>query len=381
MKNSGGRDTFLLFIVLLLALGAVCYLCVIKKNFDKLADVKEELRVVEAEKAKNDAIIQQAQELDAQSEELKKQIQALEVKLLPTLDTSAIQRKLYKHFEDAGIPFIVEVSNTPATYETVTTNGTTSPNRVKTSDYTVKVSGTDGWLLTHDEGDDIPYMVFYNQLGIAVGDETTVNEEAKKIGYDNANQIQTSTYVGYDEFVAALKKIQADAPDYVKISEITIEDTKQGFCYFSATVSVFSYELVDRISVAPTDMNYMKWEGAEQIATGGIVGLPTYFVVINPSIYKVSPSSPLYGHFISFASYDFNENRPFAAWNHWAYEWNMIEEVLKQTEKMPPALQQVELRYRLGMMTTEEYNQIMQEYEQQMMNQANASLENNAQNS
>ena len=64
MKNSGGRDTFLLFIVLLLALGAVCWLCVIQKNVDKLNDVKDELRTVEQEKARNDAIIQQAQQLD-----------------------------------------------------------------------------------------------------------------------------------------------------------------------------------------------------------------------------------------------------------------------------------------------------------------------------
>ena len=113
MKNSSGRDTFLLFIVLLLALGAVCYLCIIKKNLDKLNTVKEELAQVEQEKAMNDAIIQQAEQLDAQREELKNQLQTLENKLLPELYTSAIQRKLFKHFEDAGIPYIVEVSNTP----------------------------------------------------------------------------------------------------------------------------------------------------------------------------------------------------------------------------------------------------------------------------
>ena len=159
MKNSGGRDTFLLFIVLLLALGAVCYLFVIKKNIDKLADVKEELRTVEAEKAQKDAIIEQAKALDAQSAELKKQIEELENKILPDLDTSAIQRKLYKHFEDAGIPFYVEVTNTPLAYDTVTlANGQTSQNRTKDSSYTVKVSGTDGFLLTNDEGEDIPYM-------------------------------------------------------------------------------------------------------------------------------------------------------------------------------------------------------------------------------
>ena len=374
MKNSGGRDTFLLFIVLILVLGAVCYLCVIKKNFDRLNEVKDELKVVEAEKAKNDAIIQQAQELDAERERLKTEIQSLETKMLPSLDTSAIQRKLYKHFEDAGIPFYVEVENTIPVYDTVTmANGVTSPNRVKSSTYTIQVSGTDGWLLTHDEGDDIPYQVFYNQLGIPFDDDgTTVNKEAQKIGYDNANEIKTSTYVGYDQFVEAIKAIQADAPDYVKITDIQIEDTKQGFCYYKASVDVFSYELVDRISVAPTDMEYMKWVGAEQIATGGLVGLPSYFVVINPDAYKVSESSPLRGHFISFTAYDFNVNRPFAAWNHWAYEWNLLDDTLSETASMPPELQQLEIQYHLGMIKKEDYDKILEEYFKDMENQPEA---------
>ena len=102
MKNSGGRDTFLLFIVLLLALGAVCYLCVIKKNFDKLNDVKDELKQVEQEKAQKDAIIAQAEALNEQSKQLKGQLKTLENKMLPELVTGSIQRNLYKQFEDAG---------------------------------------------------------------------------------------------------------------------------------------------------------------------------------------------------------------------------------------------------------------------------------------
>ena len=68
-----------------------------------------------------------------------------------------------------------------------------------------------------------------------------------------------------------------------------------------------------------------------------------------------------------------------SAWNHWGYEWNLLEEALKETESLPPEIAQLEIRYRLGMITTEEYNQIMQEYEQQIqalmgnaMNNANA---------
>ena len=80
MKNSNGRDTFLLFVVLLLALGAVCYLCIIKKNLDKLNTVKEELAQVEQEKAMNDAIIQQAEQLDTTNVEIADHIKSVRLK-------------------------------------------------------------------------------------------------------------------------------------------------------------------------------------------------------------------------------------------------------------------------------------------------------------
>ncbi|MBO4927827.1 MAG: hypothetical protein J5379_06230 [Clostridiales bacterium] len=363
MKNSGGKDTLLLFVVLLLALGAVCYIFIIKKNVDKLHEVKNELAVVEQEKAKNDAIIQQAQELDAQRENLKNQIQTLETKLPPELYTSAIQRKLYKHFEDAGIPFIVEVSNTALSYDTVTLpGGSPSPNRVKTSRYIVQVSGTDGWLLTHDEGDDIPYTVFYTQLKIPSSQANVpVNKEAQEYGHDSANEFRSETYVGYEQFVTALKKIQSDAPDYVKIADIQIEDTKQGFCYYTVGVDVYAYELIDRISAAPTDMNYMTWVGAQNIATGGLVGLPNYFVIDTPN-YKVPTSSPLYGHYISFTQFDFAVTRPFAAWNHWGYEWINLDVTLSEIADLDPELASLKFKYSLGMMSYEDYNKAVADY-------------------
>ena len=360
MKNSGGKDTFLLFVVLLLALGAVCYLCIIKKNLDKLNTVKEELSQVEQEKAMNDAIIQQAEQLDAQREELKNQLQTLENKLLPELYTSAIQRKLFKHFEDAGIPYIVEVSNTPLEYELVNmTDGKVSPNRVVSSRYKIKVSGTDGWLITHDEEIErgIDYRVFYTQRAIPIDDKNTVNPEAQALGLTSANEIKTNTYVGYDEFVAAIKAIQADAPDYVKIASIEIEDIAQGFCEYTAEVDVFAYDLIDRISAAPTNMNYMNWVGAENIAKGGIVGLPSYFVVTNPDLYHVPESSPLYGRYLSFLSYDFSVNRPFAAWSHWGYEWYTLKQIIEDAATQPPFLSQLNIAYSIGAITTEEYNQ------------------------
>ena len=104
-------------------------------------------------------------------------------------------------------------------------------------------------------------------------------------------------------------------------------------------------------------MNYMNWVGAENIATGGIVGLPSYFVVTNPNLYHVPESSPLYGRYLSFLSYDFSVNRPFAAWSHWGYEWYTLKEIIETSAEQPPFLTQLNISYYIGAITTEEYNQ------------------------
>lgn len=375
MKNSGGKDTALLFFVLLLALGAVCYLCVIKKNLDNLNSVKTELAEVEQEKARNDAIIDQANQLDAQKETLVKELKEIEGKLLPDLNTAAIQRKIYKYFEDAKIPFVVKVENTALTYDTVTLpDGTVSVDRVKWSNYKIRVSGTDGFMLTHDEGDEIPDEVFYTQLTIPVGDKTRKNEEANKIGYEDAYHINTDTYVGYDEFVTALENLQKEAPAYVKVSDIEIEDMGQGFCEFTAAVNVYAYDLVNRKSIPDTNMQYMNWVGIENILTGGIVGMPSYFALLSPS-YSVPESSELYGVYISFVDYDFNVNRPFAAWNHWAFEWNLFDEIKGELSTWPAEVRRVEVQYRIGMISQEEYNKQMGELNKKYGSQGDISDE------
>ena len=108
-------------------------------------------------------------------------------------------------------------------------------------------------------------------------------------------------------------------------------------------------------------MNYMNWVGAENIVTGGIVGLPSYFVVTNPDLYHVPESSPLYGRYLSFLSYDFSVNRPFAAWSHWGYEWFTLTEVIDSSRELPPVLSRLNIAYAIGAISTEEYNQAFAE--------------------
>ena len=370
MKTTGGRDTFLLFVVLVLVIGAVCYMFVIKRSLNKLNQAKIDLEIVEQEKAEKDKIIAQAEELDKVREELKASIAAKEKKLPPELLTQTIQRKLYKHFEEAGIPYYVEIANDAKKYESVTLpDGTSSPDRVAYSSYTIRVSGTDGWLLTHDEGDKIPFEVFYEQsildqtMGIggqnSNGGATTPNKSATEAGITDVKALRSEKYVGYKEFMTAIQKIQADAPDYVKITGVGFEDQGQGFGYFTAVVNVYSYELVNRISDASEQkgMNYMKWVGSENIATGGLVGLPNYFTLSSPN-YSISEDSPLYNHYVSLVDFKFNVDRPFAAWNMWGYEWLTLKPILEAGVDKNPQLLELDIQLQLGMITMEEYTKL-----------------------
>ncbi len=375
MKTTGGRDTFLLFIVLILAIGAVCYLFVIKKSLKKLNDAKAELAIVEQEKAEKDAIIQQAAELDAIVVQLNNSIKEKEGKLLPDLKSENIQRKLYKNFEDAGIPYIVEVSNGEKQYEVVTLpDGTASRDRVMYSSYTIKVSGTDGWLWTHKEnvnpatGKPYTYKPFYEQLEVvdknrasATGSAANqVNKSAQEEGLGDINQLSSAEYIDHKQFLEALKKIQDEGLYYVKIVDINYEDQGQGFGYYSAKINVYAYDLVNRISEVNNDMPYMKWTGAENIATGGLVGLPNYFTV-NSEYYTLEEGHPLYGYYLSFTDFDFSVNRPFAAWNMWGYRWLQLESVQQGASKMTPEEFQIEMDYAFGKIDATEYTKRLNE--------------------
>lgn len=365
MKTTGGRDTFLLFIVVILAIGAVCYLFVIKKSLNKLKQAEAELVEVQQEKAEKDAIIKQAEELDALRQEIKNKIVGIEDRFIPELNSDAITSKLYKYFEDAGLKHIVDVENTEKKYEVVTMpDGTANPNRAEYSSYMVSVSGTDGWLLTHEEAAELDKNsadqnvkladAFYEQMN--VNDDKNPNKSLTAMGIEGRVQdIRSKIYVGYKEFVKALEALQQSAPGYVKITDVKIEDQNQGFCYYTAIVNVYDFCLVKRQSEKDlTKMDYMVWVGDENIVTGGLVGLPNYFTVAS-DLTELPEGHPLKDKFLSFLNFDFNVNRPFAAWNMWGYDWNIMETLKKDAEKENPKKIQLALQFYMGKLTSEEY--------------------------
>ncbi len=291
MKNAG-RETILLFLLVMVVIIGGSVLLLINPARDSLATAKADYDMVKAEKDQKDAIIEAEKELNSEKNSLTSSIIEMENVLLPTLNTEAIAQRLYGFFTEADIPYYAEISSTEKAYETVTlSDGTSSLDKAVHTTFTIKVSGTDGYLMTRDEDDAHTY--------------TELNDE-----------LHSSEYVGYAQFYAALQSIASDYPDAVKITEVAIEDTNQGFCFFTATVDVWAYDLQSRLSDPSADTNYVVWVDNGAIATGGIVGIPSQYAILT-GFSPVANTSPLYGTCIH--ANDFEFDRPFAAWNHWGY--------------------------------------------------------------
>jgi len=120
-----------------------------------------------------------------------------------------------------------------------------SPNYMKSVRFNVQVCGTDG--------------VTKSILDTA--------EEPPEEGYK---------VVGYDEFIKAVKDIEDDLPESVKIKGIKLEDSGQGFMFYTVSVVVYSFELPGRVSTPNMDTDYLTWDGVpiKDITKDGSIGIP-----------------------------------------------------------------------------------------------------------
>jgi hypothetical protein len=74
----------------------------------------------------------------------------------------------------------------------------------------------------------------------------------------------------------AVKDIEDDLPESIKIKSISLEDSGQGFMYYNVSVVVYSYDLPDRISEPVMEGDYITWTGApvSSIPKDGLIGIP-----------------------------------------------------------------------------------------------------------
>jgi len=250
-----GKQTTLLFIALI-ALILLCYFVFIHgPESDKLVVKNTELQTVQAEKKRINDRIAAGEGLNAEIESYKKLITDIEKSLLPDIETQVIAQILQDKFVDHGIPFITKTNTSIPTEERVLLpDGTQMSDEALISViFNLQVCGTDG----------------FHQ---SVLDDVEATEPSQEQEDEQLNYI----LIGYDEFISALKDIEDDLPDSVKIRSITLEDSGQGFMYYSVSVVAYTMYLPNRISEPSTSGAYITWNGipVNQIPREGLIGIP-----------------------------------------------------------------------------------------------------------
>lgn len=258
MKLSG-RETTLILVMLVVLMLLGYYLFLLSPAQAKLATLEDELATVKNTKIQNDAIIVKQKDLEKEIADAKQQASDIELSLLPALRSEAITQKIQAAFVNSGIPFITECTSEAVVEDQVLlSDGTFSDNQLVSVIFNITASGSDGVAPT-------------------ILDAYTGG---------------TPALVGYKEFIKAVKDIEDDNPESVRIHSISFEDSGQGFMFFTASVEVLAFSLPDRISTADMEQEYIVWGGTDidDITNDGLVGIP--FANIPVSQFEIDTFRP-----------------------------------------------------------------------------------------
>lgn len=88
-------------------------------------------------------------------------------------------------------------------------------------------------------------------------------------------------YAGYDQFISAVKDIEDEDPDSIRITSISMTDTNKGYQTFDIYIDVYAFNIPNPVAPYDTAQPYVNWYRPDA-NLGGLVGIP-YALVIEPS--------------------------------------------------------------------------------------------------
>lgn len=270
MGNLGDRERYGVMLLGIVVVVFVIYFFGIRSldgKYDELVTKREELQAqldyYESLKSQNAAT-------QAQIDELKANIAEVEGTFLPAICSEAIEQYVLKTFEDAGCFYLVSVEAQDVALEAVTLpNGNTATDGLVVKRMVVQYSTTDGFNIPN-------YNRSTTVITDGVLDEGLWNEYLDQMAWQGADSI-----TGYNEFVAALKTIEAANPECVKINSISIQ-SEGGYVLMTAEIDFYSATFNERVSEPDMSAPYVTWAGSTNInTTGGFIGYP--FIVEDPN--------------------------------------------------------------------------------------------------
>lgn len=248
------RETYMITALLFVVLIAGFWFIVLAPARDLLSAAQSEYDTLKAADDVNQAIIDSVPVIEANRNALKTNVIAIENSLLPQLDNEVIIEHLANIFEENGLKFITEITcEVPVAERLTLSDGNYSSSTVQWVRINMKISGTDG----------------VTEGGIPA--------------------------VGYSEFITSIKAIEAENPNFMHVSSISMEDTTQGFQYFNVAVDVYAFNLPSRIEAYDPTEPYITWD-RDEVPAGGEFGID-YF--------SIPPSKLTPGYLRPFADVQF----------------------------------------------------------------------------
>ena len=265
MNNLTAREKGFMYVITLLIIVVLGYFFGIRTLNNKYEEYKDELQKLQERKAYLDQLRENNASMATEIEILKASCAELELSFIDKLETECIEQYVLKTFEDAGCPFLISVSSGDVGMSGVSyPDGSPAKESLSCLQIQVIYSSTDGYTVTQ-----------YNRTpdftrGAKIPVEESVPELAEKMG-----QGEYAKRKGYDEFLKALKKINAENTDCIKVSSLIVEETDNGGLNLTATIDFYGANLGNRITVDESKAAYTYWTGHTNVDTkGGFIGFP-----------------------------------------------------------------------------------------------------------
>jgi hypothetical protein len=270
MGNLGDRERYGVMILGIVVVVFVIYFFGIRSLDGKYAELVANRQELQDQLDYYESLKSQNATTQAQIDEIKANIAEVEGTFLPSICAESIEQYVLKTFEDAGCPYLVSVEAQDVSADAVTLpNGNVASDSLLQKRIVVRYSTTDGFNVAN-------YNRTPTVITNGVADEALWNELIDTMGWQG-----TAGIVGYNEFVNALKTIEAVNPDCIKINSISIE-SEAGYILMTAEIDFFSATFNNRVSEPDMSAPYVTWAGETNINTaGGFIGYP--FLVDDPN--------------------------------------------------------------------------------------------------
>jgi cell division protein FtsB len=263
MGNLTAREKAFMYAITLLIIIVLGYFFGIRTLNDKYDQYKAELQELKERQAYLDMLRANNENMRTEIDDLNEQCSELEMSFIDKLETEVIQQYVLSTFEKAGCPYLVGITSSDVGMATVSyPDGTASPDSLVCMQVVVVYSSTDGYTVTQ-----------YNRTpDFTASDEEvaqTLEELMGKFGQDEYAERR-----GYYEFLEALKKINSDNPQCIKVDTIKVEEGN-GAMKLTAAINFYGVVLNNRISVDNRTDPYTSWSGHKNVDTsGGFIGFP-----------------------------------------------------------------------------------------------------------